>query len=44
MFATAPMQGFNRRLTAGGAHFYYGGAETALGELVRGGNMVIRNV
>ena len=44
VFGTPAMGGFNRR----GAHpdggHYYGGAETALGELVRGGEMVLREV
>tara|TARA_B110000027_G_C15905542_1_gene206019 strand:- start:41 stop:370 length:330 start_codon:yes stop_codon:yes gene_type:complete len=44
IYSTAPTSGFNRRLTAGGPNYFYGGAETALGELVRGGAMVLRMV
>jgi hypothetical protein len=44
LFATPGAGGFNRR----GAHpdggHYYGGCETALCELVRGGDMVLREV
>ena len=43
-FTTPGVGGFNRR----GAHpdggHYYGGCETALCELVRGGDMVIREI